>query len=81
MKIEIFLKFWLIRKSFEKWSVLFILHATFAGFFHSRLQFFFIEEVRLKTVQFDSKTPDEAERVLMIYPANLELQVKMSFWL
>ena len=39
------------------------------------------EDVPLKTVQFDSKTPDEAEQSLVLYPADLTLQVKVSFWL
>ena len=39
------------------------------------------KEVRLKTVQFDSKTADEAEQILLLYPADLELQVKVIYWL
>ena len=39
------------------------------------------EDVPLKTVQFDSKTPDEAEQILVVYPPDLKLQVEVSFWL
>ena len=55
LKSEIFLLKVSIGSKFEKWSVLFILHTTFAGFFHSCLQF--LSSFRIKNGYVELNQP------------------------